>query len=74
MIHDSRSDLLSPAVRSFLDGLAQLIAEDLLRRAEGRPSAHREHDDHTIGHRGANAQGCNLREVLVLTSTADLGS
>jgi hypothetical protein len=72
MSHRARSHCLSPAVRSFLDGLAELIAEDLLREMEGRPLADTEHDEHPIDQRGANAQGRDLREVLLLTSTADL--
>lgn len=38
---------LSLDVRVFLDGLAELIAEDLLRKAEGKQPGLREPDEHT---------------------------
>lgn len=47
MTISSRPCSLQPAIRAFLEGLAELIAEDLLRHTGGERVQPREAEDHT---------------------------
>jgi len=52
MIVASQLSALGPDIRAFLDGLSELIAEDLLRQREGQGSGPLEPDDARADHDG----------------------
>ena len=64
--------LLSPAVRAFLDDLAEIIAEDLWSSAQEAPTTPAKRTPTSRRRVKTDAQGRNLRPVFEQPATADI--
>jgi len=64
--------LLSQAVRVFLDGLAEIIAEDLWSRAQEAPMTPAKRMPTARRRPESNAESCNLRPIFEQPTTTDV--